>query len=304
MKCLYCGAELPEGSRFCSSCGNSISGNNVRQCPHCGKPAAENELICSACGTSLTGNVTEPARRNYSSPVKKTNKGVIAVIIVAAVIVFAAAVAVGFTYINTSNDDEEKSSEATQTPAVQQTPTASPQQNVTTALPAGAIYIGSEGQPPVEPTSAPHQESPVATVYTESKQSTYENSIISNRTDDEIEEYISSYVRPLYKSINNNLNDYTKSQLNGVTIWYDSKGCIKKSFERGVNGYNMAREYYYDTDSGRIAFAFIFDESSEYRLYFRTNQLVRYIGPDENVINNPTSEAMLDLGRYVLSEAY
>ena len=155
MKCLYCGAELPEGSRFCSSCGNSISGNNVRQCPHCGKPAAENELICSACGTSLTGNVTEPARRNYSSPVKKTNKGVIAVIIVAAVIVFAAAVAVGFAYINTSNDDEEKSSEATQTPAVQQTPTASPQQNVTTALPAGAIYIGSEGQPPVEPTQVP-----------------------------------------------------------------------------------------------------------------------------------------------------
>lgn len=181
MKCLYCGAELPEGSRFCSSCGNSISGNNVRQCPHCGKPAAENELICSACGTSLTGNVTEPARRNYSSPVKKTNKGVIAVIIVAAVIVFAAAVAVGFAYINTSNDDEEKSSEATQTPAVQQTPTASPQQsNVTTALPAGAVSVGSEGQPPAEPTPIPEakereaparQTTPAYTPYSSSKYS-------------------------------------------------------------------------------------------------------------------------------------
>ena len=130
------------------------------------------------------------------------------------------------------------------------------------------------------------------------------SSIISNRSDSEIENYISNYVRPLYNEVNNNIGTYSKSTSGGASYWRDSKGYIKKTFSSGTNGYNLSREYYYDTDSGRIAFAFLYGGGSEYRLYFRTNQLVRYIGPNGTVVNNPTASNALQMANYVLSEAY
>lgn len=130
------------------------------------------------------------------------------------------------------------------------------------------------------------------------------DTIISNRSVGEIEDYITSYVRPLYSEVNNNLSNYTKSSSNGVTCWHDGKGYIKKMFPSGVNNYDFTREYYYDTDSGRIAFAFVYSGGTEYRLYFRTNQLVRFIPPNGQVINNPDSGEALEMGKYVLSEAY
>ena len=108
----------------------------------------------------------------------------------------------------------------------------------------------------------------------------------------------------LYNKINGNLSQYSVSTADGTTYWYDGSNCVKKSFQAGTNNYNMVREYYYNIDSGQIVFAFVWQDNTEYRLYFRANQLVRYIGPDGNVINNPKSEQALDLESYVLSEAY
>ena len=130
------------------------------------------------------------------------------------------------------------------------------------------------------------------------------SSIISNRSDSEIEYYITSYVRPLYNEVNSNLDNYTASVSNGVKYWHDGKGYIKKEFQPSVNNYGYTREYYYDTDSGRIAFAFIYSGTTEYRLYFRTNQLVRFIPPGGDVINNPGTNEALAMGEYVISEAY
>ena len=130
------------------------------------------------------------------------------------------------------------------------------------------------------------------------------SSIISNRSDSEIEDYITSYVRPLYNEVNSNLNSYSASVSNGVKYWHDGKGYIKKEFPSSVNNYGYTREYYYDTDSGRIAFAFVYSGTTEYRLYFRTNQLVRFIAPNGDVMNNPKSNEALAMGEYVISEAY
>lgn len=126
----------------------------------------------------------------------------------------------------------------------------------------------------------------------------------SNRTESEIEDYISSYVRPLYEEINDNLDNYSKTSHGNATYWSDNKGYIKKEYPSGTNNFYMTREYYYDTDSGRIAFAFIYDGETEYRLYFRTNQLVRYIAPNGQEINNPASDEALELASRVISEAY
>ena len=54
------------------------------------------------------------------------------------------------------------------------------------------------------------------------------SSIISNRSDGEIEDYIVSYVRPLYNEVNSNLDRYSASVSGGVKYWHDGKGYIKK----------------------------------------------------------------------------
>lgn len=182
------------------------------------------------------------------------------------------------------------------TPQITAEPTAQP-----TAQPdieVNNITIYNYGASPEKPEDAP------------SFSYTVNPSIISNRSVEEIDSYINDYVRPLYKEVENNLMNYGHKSENGISAWYNGKGTVKKKFDKGVNGHDMIREYYYDTDSGRIAFAFIHWYSTEYRLYFRENQLVRYAYSDpdapENIItvNNPTSDEALTLGSYVIWEAY
>jgi class 3 adenylate cyclase len=47
--CATCGAENPEGARFCSNCGSPLG----RTCPNCGEAIAEEARFCSNCGHAL-----------------------------------------------------------------------------------------------------------------------------------------------------------------------------------------------------------------------------------------------------------
>ena len=66
MKCRHCGAELPEGSRFCEKCGERQADEVVWEtdsvpsgvtaevlCPCCGRKVAADDLFCGACGAKL-----------------------------------------------------------------------------------------------------------------------------------------------------------------------------------------------------------------------------------------------------------
>jgi class 3 adenylate cyclase/predicted ATPase len=57
--CVSCGAEHPEGKKFCSECGTALSIN----CVGCGASLAGSEKFCSECGTPVGG-----ARPAPSSP--------------------------------------------------------------------------------------------------------------------------------------------------------------------------------------------------------------------------------------------
>lgn len=50
MKCKKCGAENPEGAKFCYSCGSKLGGN---ECPKCGATNPEEAKFCNTCGASL-----------------------------------------------------------------------------------------------------------------------------------------------------------------------------------------------------------------------------------------------------------
>lgn len=50
-KCIHCGAQIADDSRFCSECGKEITQANV--CPHCGASVGEGDAFCQNCGKSL-----------------------------------------------------------------------------------------------------------------------------------------------------------------------------------------------------------------------------------------------------------
>ncbi|MDG6220686.1 MAG: zinc-ribbon domain-containing protein, partial [Candidatus Thermoplasmatota archaeon] len=49
--CPHCGAQLPQGAKFCSGCGKPVSAGN--KCPKCGADVAQGAKFCSGCGNQM-----------------------------------------------------------------------------------------------------------------------------------------------------------------------------------------------------------------------------------------------------------
>lgn len=55
---IKCGNELPNGAKFCPSCGKKI----LSSCPNCNQLIPENAFFCSICGYSINGeNLSKPS---------------------------------------------------------------------------------------------------------------------------------------------------------------------------------------------------------------------------------------------------
>ena len=66
-KCIHCGAQIADDSRFCSECGKEITQANV--CPHCGASVGEGDAFCQNCGKSLNENPSnEPITYEEEQP--------------------------------------------------------------------------------------------------------------------------------------------------------------------------------------------------------------------------------------------
>lgn len=52
IKCTNCGSNIPEGSKFCPSCGSQVGSSNTIVCPKCGKTVVKGKF-CPECGEKL-----------------------------------------------------------------------------------------------------------------------------------------------------------------------------------------------------------------------------------------------------------
>lgn len=71
MYCRHCGAELPDGSKFCVSCGQpqAIEALTIL-CPSCGGQIPPNADTCPSCGALVPKATSEPT--NASTTVVST----------------------------------------------------------------------------------------------------------------------------------------------------------------------------------------------------------------------------------------
>ena len=63
MKCIYCGKEIAEKSKFCKYCGGSISGEQYiesNKCSVCGAKLPPGVKFCVKCGASVLPNENGP----------------------------------------------------------------------------------------------------------------------------------------------------------------------------------------------------------------------------------------------------
>src|SRR5215472_14675140 len=63
MRCGACGAENPDGARFCEQCGAALE----LRCAHCGAAARPGARFCVACGQPLQ-TISPPPTETASKP--------------------------------------------------------------------------------------------------------------------------------------------------------------------------------------------------------------------------------------------
>lgn len=63
-----CGAPIFWGSRFCPSCGRTLTETAEVACAHCGAPAAAGTRFCAACGAPLDANLEAPRPPELAGP--------------------------------------------------------------------------------------------------------------------------------------------------------------------------------------------------------------------------------------------
>ena len=62
MKCPNCQTTNPDGARFCSNCGNTLT----LACPNCSTPYAPGAKFCNNCGHSLAQPQAAPPVQSQS----------------------------------------------------------------------------------------------------------------------------------------------------------------------------------------------------------------------------------------------
>ncbi|MCH5259361.1 MAG: hypothetical protein J1F18_06400 [Lachnospiraceae bacterium] len=110
-------------------------------------------------------------------------------------------------------------------------------------------------------------------------------------------------IRAWYNETQNNLDSYASfSASDGGVVCYKDQELSRLDAGKGFDDWNYTRRYYFR--NGSLYFAFVFDGNEEHRLYFKEDQLIRYIDEKKNTYDYGDTDRFSVWSVPVLSEAY
>lgn len=110
-------------------------------------------------------------------------------------------------------------------------------------------------------------------------------------------------IRAWYNEIQNNLDSYMIATApNNMINYYRGTELLRMDAAKGYDNWDYTRQYYFR--NGNLYFAFVFNGSEEHRLYFKEDQLIRYIDENKNTYDYGDTDQFSEWSVPVLNEAY
>lgn len=108
-------------------------------------------------------------------------------------------------------------------------------------------------------------------------------------------------IREWYYGLEDNLDNLESGQASGIKCYYDAGVPVKIVVEKGQDGWDYTREYYYH--DGKFYFAFVYNGAEEHRLYFKEKEMIRYIDENGDTYDYGSNDNYSDWKEKVLKEA-
>lgn len=124
-----------------------------------------------------------------------------------------------------------------------------------------------------------------------------EKPILDINVEDEVKQ-----IREWFYGTQDSLDSYEQSTSDNVTFYLEDGIPVKIVVKKGTDAWDYAREYYYH--DGEFYFAFIYNGGDEHRLYFKEDQMIRYIDQDKNTYDYGQTDQFSEWETPALQEAY
>lgn len=162
----------------------------------------------------------------------------------------------------------------------------------TAAADAAEASDGEETAAVDETESSAGEDSDIA-----EEESEDEKPVLDINVEDEVKQ-----IREWFYGTQDSLGSYEQSTSDNVTFYLEDGVPVKIVVKKGTDGWDYAREYYYH--GGEFYFAFIYAGSDEHRLYFKDDQMIRYIDQDKNTYDYGETDRFSEWETPAIQEAY
>lgn len=157
-----------------------------------------------------------------------------------------------------------------------------------------AEETGSEGTAAGNETDPSEDE---VSDFAEEEEPESEKTMLDIVVEDEVKQ-----IREWFYGTQNNIDSYEQSTSDNVTFYLEDGIPVKIVVKKGTDGWDYAREYYFH--DGVFYFAFIYNGGDEHRLYFKEEQMIRYIDQNKNTYDYGQTDQFSDWETPALQEAY
>lgn len=120
------------------------------------------------------------------------------------------------------------------------------------------------------------------------KKEELEEGVSTEKEDIDVEEEVLR-IRGIFNSVQKNLDSYSSSSISMGKSYASEDGAYQKiTINKGENGIDYARDYYYEDN--KLIFAFCYKGKWEQRFYFHNEVMFRWINEDKTIYDQKTED--------------